>query len=75
VLHIRAYNGWLFECTVDPDFDVMMGTTFDFSFQEEPYQNPKICENHINGMNGYTVRRGKVTSAEPLSLKGLRKRL
>jgi len=75
VLHIRAYNGWLFECTVDPEFDVMMGTTFDPSFQEEPYQNPKIRENHINGMNGYTVRRGKVTSAKPLSLKGLRKRL
>ena len=75
MLHLRAYNGWLFECTVDPDFDVMMGTTFDFSFQEEPYQPPKICDNYSSSMNGYTVRRGKVTNEKPISLKGLRKKL
>ena len=71
MLHLRAYNGWLFECTVDPDFDVIMGTTVDPYFQEEPYQTPKTCEN----MNGYIVRRGKVTNAKPIPLKGLRKKL
>ena len=45
MLHLRAYNGWMFECTVDPDFDVIMGTTVDPYFQEEPYQTPKTCEN------------------------------
>ena len=75
MLHLRAYNGWLFECTVDPDFDVIMGTTVDPYFQEEPYQPPKICDNYSSSMNGYTVRRGKVTNEKPISLKGLRKKL
>lgn len=71
MFHLKSYNRYMFECTVDPEFDVMMGSTVDPEFQEEPYQAPKAWEI----MNGFVVRRGKVTEAQPISLKGLRKRL